>query len=90
MSSRTLTPILRCSDCGSPLIELRGPVTDYALVRCAECGGGASRWVEFLSDLEARIDRLEQERPTRCVRYRARKRADPASAWRVILTTARL
>jgi hypothetical protein len=88
MGCRTLTPILRCSDCGSQLIELRGPVTDYAVVRCAGCGAAASRWAEFLSELGARVERLQQQPPRRCVRYRARMRADPAPAWRVILTTA--
>ena len=85
MNSQRLTPILRCSDCGSHLIELREPVTDHALVRCAKCDAGASRWVEFLSDLEARIERQRQERRRR-LRYRARKLGDVAGAWHLILS----
>jgi len=61
MSFRTPNAVLRCSDCGSQLIELRGPVTPQALVRCANCGAAASRWVEFLSDLGARIERREND-----------------------------
>ena len=86
MNSQRLTPILRCSDCGSHLIELREPVTDHALVRCAKCGGGASRWVEFLCDLEARIERQRQERRRRRLQYRARKLSDAAAAWQLILS----
>ena len=81
------TPILLCPDCGSHLIEVRGPVVDYAVVRCADCGAGASRFVEFLSDIRVRIERYQQERPRRRLRYRARKLADPASAWHLILST---
>ena len=61
MALRTLTPVLRCADCGSQLIELRGPVTDHAVVRCALCGAGARRWVQFLSDLGSRVERQEHE-----------------------------
>ena len=61
MNCRTLTPILRCAGCGSQLIELRGPVTDHALVRCATCGAGSNRWVQFLSELGARVERQEHE-----------------------------
>jgi DNA-directed RNA polymerase subunit RPC12/RpoP len=61
MHLRPHTPILRCEDCGSSLVELRGPVTDNSLVRCAECGAEAGRWPAFLSDLETRIEKREQE-----------------------------
>lgn len=86
MNRETFTPILRCSTCGSHLIELREPVTDHALVRCAKCGAGASPWVEFLSDLEARIERQQHERRSRRLRYRARNLGDVGSAWRLILS----
>ncbi len=61
MYCRTLTPILRCADCGSHLIELRGPVTEHALVRCAKCGARTTHWLQFLSDLGARVERQENE-----------------------------
>ena len=87
MNCRTLTPILYCSNCGSHLIELCGPIAVSAVVRCGDCGGGAGRFVEFLSDIRVRIERLKQEQPRRRLRYRARKHADPASAWQLILST---
>jgi predicted nucleic acid-binding Zn ribbon protein len=65
MNCRTLSPILRCSDCGSQMIELRGPVSDQALVRCGRCGAEASRWADFLSDLGVRVARQESERRRR-------------------------
>jgi hypothetical protein len=65
MSLRTHTAILRCADCDSPLVELRGPVTDHSVVRCAECGAEAGRWPTFLSELEARIVKREQEQRRR-------------------------
>ena len=61
MSFRTLPPVLRCADCGSQLMELRGPVTNHAVVRCAHCGAGARQWIQFLSDLGARVERQEYE-----------------------------
>jgi len=86
MKFGTLTPILRCSECGARHMELRGPVTDDTVVRCAECGGGAGPWAEFLADLDARIKRQNQERRGRRLRYRARKHADPAPSWHLILS----
>jgi len=65
MSLRSHTSILRCSDCGSSLVELRGPVTDRSVVRCADCGADAGRWPIFLSELESRIERREQEQRRR-------------------------
>ena len=65
MSHRSHTSILRCADCGSSLIELRGPVTDRSVVRCAECGAEAGRWPTFLSELESRIEKREQEQRRR-------------------------
>lgn len=65
MFLREQRPILSCADCGSHLIEVRGPVTDRALVRCARCGAGATHWAHFISDLGSRIDRQEHERKRR-------------------------
>jgi hypothetical protein len=86
MMSEPFTAIPRCSDCGSRLVQLRGRVTDEAVVRCANCGGGASPWAEFLSDLKRRIECHGHERRERPVRYRARKHSNPAPGWDVILS----
>jgi hypothetical protein len=86
MFSGTLTPILSCSDCGSHLMELRGPLTDDALVGCPTCGSRTVRWAEFLSDLGNRIERQQHELQGRRLRYYARKRAGPKSAWHLILS----
>jgi hypothetical protein len=86
MMSETFTAILGCSDCGSRLVELCGPVTDDAVVRCANCGGRASPWAEFISDLQGRIKYRGHERRGRRVRYHARKHADPAPGWHLILS----
>ena len=86
MKSETLTAVLRCPDCGARHIELRGPVTGEAVVRCANCGGGASPWAEFLEDLTGRITCERRERPGRRVRYRARMHANPTPGWRLILS----
>jgi hypothetical protein len=86
MMSGTFTAILRCSDCGSRLVELRGPVADDAAVQCANCGGRVSPWAEFLSDLKARITCQGHERRGRRVRYRAKKHANPAPGWHLILS----
>jgi hypothetical protein len=85
MMSEPFTAIPRCSDCGSRLVQLRGRVTDEAVVRCANCGGGASPWAEFLSDLKRRIECHGHERRERPVRYRARKHSNPAAGWHLIL-----
>ena len=61
MHPRPHTEILRCEDCGSSLVEVHGPVTDHAVVRCAECGAEAGRWPTFLAELETRIERRERE-----------------------------
>ena len=86
MKSGTLTAILRCSDCGARHIELRGSVTGDAVVRCVNCGGGASPWAEFLADLKGRIRCQGNEVRGRRVRYCARKHADPAPGWHLILS----
>jgi DNA-directed RNA polymerase subunit RPC12/RpoP len=65
MSVHTHTSILRCADCSSSLIELHGPVTDRSVVRCAECGAEAGRWPTFLSELQTRIEKREQEQRKR-------------------------
>lgn len=86
MFSGTLTPILRCSDCGSQLVELRGPVTKDADVACAKCGAATGRWVDFLSRLEERVGQQQEELSGGRLRYRARKRAEPTGAWHIILS----
>ena len=79
-------PIVRCPDCGSRRVELRGPVRDDAAVRCANCGGEASPWAEFLSDVRGRIKSQGQEHRRQRVRYRARKHSNPAPGGDVILS----
>ena len=86
MISESFTAILRCSDCGSRLVELCGPVTDDAVVRCANCGGGASPWAEFLSNLKRQIKSRAHEQRRRRVRYLARKHVNPAPSWHLILS----
>lgn len=86
MFSGTLTPILSCSDCGSHLMELRGPLTDDALVGCPTCGSTTLRWAEFLSELGNRVERQQHELQGQRLRYYARKRAGPKSAWHLILS----
>ena len=89
MFSGTLTPILRCFDCGSHLVELRGAVTKDADVACAKCGAATGRWVEFLARLEEQVARQQQELRGGRLRYHARKRAEPRRAWHLILSLLR-
>jgi hypothetical protein len=47
--------ILRCTVCGSGAVELRGPVGDDNVVRCAACGAEVGYWPEFLWRVERHI-----------------------------------
>ena len=59
------TPVLRCPQCASRVFEIHGPVTDQAIIHCAECGFECGPLPKVMSEVEARVREGEKERRKR-------------------------
>ena len=58
-------PVLRCPECWSRVFEIQGPVTNDAVIQCAECGHERGPLPEIMSQLEARVREQDDERRRR-------------------------
>jgi DNA-directed RNA polymerase subunit RPC12/RpoP len=65
MQSNKHQPVLRCPECGSRAFEIHGPVTDDAVIHCAECGFECGPLPEIMSLLEAKVREQEEDRRKR-------------------------
>ena len=58
-------PVLRCARCASRVFEIHGPVTDDAIIHCAECGFECGPVPKVMSELEARVRAEEKQQRKR-------------------------
>lgn len=62
MSAQAFFPDFVCNNCGSPSIEIAGPLTPATSVNCGGCGRYLCDWNSFVEDSEALLegrDRLD-------------------------------
>jgi hypothetical protein len=57
--------LLQCRECGSRAFAIHGPTIRNGIVQCAECRAEVAPLEEFMSIVEAHIERQEQVRRKR-------------------------